>query len=151
MILRLATALFLATTGTVAATNNLPDGEIEGGKIVRQILDTRPVANYTNSGVLKIRQSKNSTIEIPVRFEVFITPTHWVSLYQTAPANGASPSARLLVTRESGGNRYELATLAENDACCPTNARLTRGQAMTPFAGSDFWVADLGLEFFHFF
>lgn len=148
MSLRLTTAFFLAATTAFAATNIQSEAEIEGGKIVRQILGTRPAANYTNTGVLKIRAGKNSTTQIPVRFEVFLTPTDWVSAYQTMSSNGASPSIRLLVTRQNGVNRYELATLTTDDACCPTNTVLTNQQAMMPFAGSDFWLADLGLEFF---
>ena len=149
MILRLATTFFLTATAGFAATNTLPEKEIEGGKIVRQILEARPAANYTNAGVLKIRAAKNSTAQIPIRFEVFLTPTNWVSVYQMMSSNGTSPSIRLRVIRQNGNNRYELATLTTDDACCPTNTILVGAQAMMPFAGSDFWLADLGLEFLH--
>ena len=44
-------------------------------------------------------------------------------------------------------NRYELFDPA--DATNTVAKELTRAQIMAPFAGSDFWIADLGLEFLH--
>ena len=46
-------------------------------------------------------------------------------------------------------NRYELIEPAGAGATNAVTKQLTPDQTMIPFAGSDFWVADLGLEFLH--
>jgi hypothetical protein len=147
MIWRLAIVVWLAATCLPAATNELSESEVEGRRIVQRLLQTRPPENSTNSGTLKIFRKKETVVEIPVRFEVTTTPTVWRSVYQASFKNGASPSIRLTATHQAGTNFYELATLADNDACCATNVSLKGNQTMIPFAGSDFWIADLGLEF----
>ena len=51
---------------------------------------------------------------------------------------------------EDAPNQYQLIKVfLEADKFSPVNAELTGEQTMTPFAGSDFWISDLGLEFFH--
>ena len=139
--------LCFAATVLPAATNELSESQVEGQRIVQRLLKTRPPESSTNFGTLKVFRKKAEVVEIPIRFEVTTTPTVWRSIYQTSSSNGASPSIRLTVTHQAGTNFYELATLADNDACCPTNSALKGNQTMIPFAGSDFWVADLGLEF----
>ena len=46
-------------------------------------------------------------------------------------------------------NRYELIDPAATGATNGIARELNREQIMAPFAGSDFWIADLGLEFLH--
>src|SRR5205823_8188268 len=62
--------------------------------------------------------------------------------------SGEQPAEKLVVVHtNSASNCYLLARALNSDksftelAPCP--------QPMTAFAGSDFWLADLGLEFFH--
>ena len=77
-------------------------------------------------------------------------PTNWVSVYETLASADRPGGAKLTVIHTGGQpNRYEL---VEPGAAGGTNAvakELTPEQTMVPFAGSDFWVADLGLEFLH--
>jgi hypothetical protein len=46
-------------------------------------------------------------------------------------------------------NQYRLANSAEAGATNAVPKELTPEQTMIPFADSEFWVADLGLEFLH--
>lgn len=147
MMWRLAIVFVLATARALAATNEVAGPELDAKEIIQRLREARPPGNSTNSGVLKIFRKKSAPVEIPVRFQVITTPQLWRSIYQTSSANGATPAFRLTVTQQAGTNFYELAKLANDDSCCPTNMPLAGSQTMIPFAGSDFWVADLGLEF----
>jgi YD repeat-containing protein len=85
-----------------------------------------------------------------VRFETISTPTNWMSVYQTLSSGGGSGAEKLTVIHSDGRpNRYELTEPATAGATNFVTKDLSPARTMTPFAGSDFWVADLGLEFLH--
>ncbi len=87
---------------------------------------------------------------MPVRFELFSTPTNWVSIYEAGP-DGARRDRTQLRVIHSGTvpNQYLLGVASGTNAPCAALKELRPSEAMIPFAGSDFWVADLGLEFLH--
>jgi hypothetical protein len=143
-----AAVWLLAAAGAAAATNGLSEAEREGRAVAGQILEQVPAENSALSGVLKIRARKAKPVEIPIKCQVIVTATNWQSVYEVRP--GATNAVRLTVTHDGANpNRYELAESSGDDCCVLSVTNLTRRQTMVPFAGSDFWVADLGLEFFH--
>jgi hypothetical protein len=121
------------------------EGARQGRALVAEIqsrLSQPPPEGLTNTGVLKIRARKSARIEIPVRFQI-VAPEgpsmRWSSEYE---ATGTNNRVRLTVIRSAGQpNRYRLVEDGKQ-------TELAGNQAMVPFAGSDFWAADLGLEFF---
>ena len=126
-----------------------PNAEADGQALVTGLLAQTPAQDFTNHGVLFIRPAKGSgpRRSVPVHFKIFATGDDWTSVYETAPTNG-EPCVRLSVIRNAlGGIEYRLAQ-APNSAGLDSAAKALAGaEAMTPFAGSDFWAADLGLEF----
>ncbi len=123
--------------------------EKEARTLVAEMLAAKPDQSTTNTGHVRIREASGKDREIPVRFEIVSTPTNWVSVYETLPS-AEGPGGLKLTVIHSGEqpNRYELL----GPAVGATNAaakELTPDQLMAPFAGSDFWIADLGLEFLH--
>jgi hypothetical protein len=124
--------------------------EQEGRALVAKLLAQRPEQNATNTGSLSIRDAAGEEREIPIRFEIASTPTNWISVYETLPAANRTGGVKLTVTRSGAQpNRYELFDPASAGATNAVAKALSRDQIMVPFAGSDFWVADLGLEFLH--
>jgi YD repeat-containing protein len=124
--------------------------EQEARALVATMLAQKPDQNATNTGSVKIRDAAGNTREIPVRFEISSTPTNWVSVYETLPS--AIQPGGLKLTVIHAGEQPNCYTLLDPATASTTNAaarRLTPDQIMTPFAGSDFWIADLGLEFLH--
>jgi hypothetical protein len=114
----------------------------QGRVLINEILAGRPEHNATNTGVLRIREAKSKYSEIPVRFEIVAGETNWETLYQTIPGTNASRSVTLQIIHAPGKpNEYHLTEDREKT--------FSGNDAAIPFAGSDFWVADLGLEFFH--
>ena len=132
-----AMSLLVAFGAFAATTNKLSDAEIAGRKLVQQILELRPTENLTNTGVLKIRPKKQKQTEIPVTFKVVVTPTNWSSVYD------AGMSWVTIIHADATADEYRFH--AENGK----EVNLSGDQTMFPFAGSDFWIADLGLEFFY--
>lgn len=115
----------------------------QGRTLVAEILSQRPTQNFTNTGVLKIRDGNRKRTEIPVKFEIVANETNspgWSSAYETA---GTNSHARLTVVH--GENQPGVYFLTANNS----QTNLAKNQTMIPFADSDFWIADLGLEFFH--
>jgi hypothetical protein len=154
-------ALILLTAfGAMAQTTNaLSDTEIRGRQLVRQILEQRPAGNFTNTGVLQIRDAQGKRSEIPVICEVVTesTDSTWESIYRAGATN--QQVTLVVVHAADQSSRYFYRTNSDTTvpplSDIPAPERLPRGRQMTgpelttPFAGSDFWLADLGLEFFH--
>ena len=122
----------------------------EARALVSDMLAQKPDQNVTNTGRVTIRDATGKEREIPVRFEVTCIPTGWASVYETLPSAGGPGGMRLTVIHSGEQpNRYELINPAAPGATNAVTQELAQDQIMAPFAGSDFWIADLGLEFLH--
>ncbi|MGD0259367.1 MAG: outer membrane lipoprotein-sorting protein [Verrucomicrobiota bacterium] len=124
--------------------------EKEACALVADLLAQKPEQSTTNTGRVKIRDAAGNEREIPVRFEIMATPTNWVSVYETLASEGGPGGMRLTVIHaDQRPNQYQLTDQAEPGATNGLPRELAPDQTMIPFAGSDFWVADLGLEFLY--
>ena len=124
--------------------------EQEARALVAELLAQKPEQNTTNTGRARILDAAGKEREIPMRFEITASPTNWVSVYETLTSPGGAGGVKLTVIHAAGQpNQYQLVNPAEVGATNSVPKQLTPDQTMIPFAGSDFWVADLGLEFLH--
>jgi len=142
-------ALSYQAYSAAAATFDAPivpaDPAAAGRELVARLLAMKPAESVTNEAVLRIRTNKNSQFEVPLRIEVQVTETNWSTTYRTVPTtNAAAATVFTLTRRPSGRNHYEL---RRDDGDLKGSIHLTADDAMTPFAGSDFWLADLGMEY----
>jgi hypothetical protein len=118
----------------------------EGLALVNEMFSQQPDPS-TTTGVMAIRTSTNYT-EIPIKFQTLVTPTNWVSVYEAHFKNrvetydithdGTKPN-----TYFAAGNAF----ISGTPITAPTPGPVRNIWA--PFAGSDFSIADLGLEFLH--
>ncbi len=117
----------------------------EARAIVAEMLAQTPASNSTNTGQIRIRDREGNEREIPARFEIIVGPTNWLNVYETLDASNHAVATKLIVTHtDNAANRYQIA-----EGTNSTPKELTPQQAMAPFAGSDFWIADLALDFLH--
>ena len=124
--------------------------EQEARAPVADLLAQKPEQNTTNTGRARIRDAAGKEREIPMRFEITATPTNWASVYETLATNGGPAGMRLTVIHSGERpNQYQILDSADAAATNAVPKVLSPDQTMIPFAGSDFWVADLGLEFLH--
>ena len=119
-------------------TNDLATAKREGRELSRQLRDTRPEVGFTNSGTLEIRDSRKQRSTLHFSSRLVVTGTNWTSFY--AATDGTNQLTTFSVEhRADAPSQYRL------DHTNLVNA----SQTTLPFAGSDFWLTDLGLEFLH--
>jgi hypothetical protein len=152
--------LFFALAATAQTTKTLSNAEIQGQELAQEIqgrLAQPPAGNFTtNTGVLRIRGDHDLRQEVAITCVTSFTGTNWQAVYRTSWTNRMES---LLIIHDAGGQtRYYCRT---NDVVpilgtlMPENLfrnqpRLLSGvEIEAPFAGSDFWISDLGLEFIY--
>jgi Outer membrane lipoprotein-sorting protein len=149
----LGVILLFVTGAPAQTTNGLSDAEIQGQKLVQDILQGTPTENLKQAGTLIIRDSKGNRASVPVNFTTVITNGYWEVCYLADPTNNYY-STIILTIRHQGEqpNKYMLCQIKDDRQNIVDSfpvAHLAASEIMVPFAGSDFWIADLGLEFFH--
>jgi outer membrane lipoprotein-sorting protein len=156
--LRFLRFLFLLTALLAVAAMDPPSQPIvlspeqaakEGGALVDEMLSQQPAESST-TGTMSIRTPKKFT-QIQIKFQTILSSTNWMSDYQTVYADHVE---HVLITHtpnqtntysQFGSNwggdekKIHLLDLAPNPV----------KDIWAPFAGSDFSIADLGLEFLH--
>ena len=90
-----ALVLFFAVGARAETTNALSDAEIQGRQLARQLCDARPAENFTNTGVLQIRDGQDNRTNFSIKCEVVVTPANWQSIYETVATNKYLNGSRL--------------------------------------------------------
>ena len=144
-----ALVLFLAVGAAAETTNGLSDAEIQGRKLAQQLCDAHPTVKYTNDGTILIRGKTNQTLGLHI--ETSIGDNEWQTHYIAYQQN--SPISEELNVVHSGfsKNRYLWRSWFAGgivppfqESTFPNSAAFTNS-----FFNTDFSLADLGLEFFH--
>jgi hypothetical protein len=120
------------------------EGAREAKALVAEMLAERPEQRSTNVGVLKIRDGEGNRREIPLKIVTLVTRTNWLQIYEASATPSSSAITFTIVHTADNPNQYLLSTSSTAAA-----KQLTPAELMVPFAGSDFWLADLGYEFLH--
>ena len=119
----------------------------EGARIATELRILRPAADTNWTGVIRLSRSGKPTVEIPVSCYVFVEPTRWRSVYNTSKTTDG-PAEKLEITRFTDGSTQYLYSISSTGVALPTEPEQLKGQeASIPFAGSDFYLSDLGMEF----
>ena len=122
---------------------DLPAARKAGSELVNELLSMRPTENTSTKGVLRIIANRQ-TQQVPFFFSVTNGPGNWTSTYEAKPTASDRKPMRLVIAQAPlSANKYTVSE-AEKSETNPVG-----NETMIPFAGSDFWVADLGLEFLH--
>jgi len=125
------------------------EAQKQGRALVADLLAQRPEQSSTNTGVMRIREPNGSQREVPIRFEVIPQSTSWLNVYKALPAQNRTGEKLTIIHSDAGPNQYCVNQLPANGGDDFSSEKLSGNQTMVSFAGSDFWVADLGLEFLH--
>jgi hypothetical protein len=164
-------------TAKAETTNGLSEAEIKGRELAHKLRDAWPEGNLTNTGVLHIRDGHGKRTNIPVTCLVIVGSGSWQSIYESTPTNLPKECPpqfvmyKLSITHAGSlPPTYRYAKPCGPMVALSTNtSKLTNGEApyenpvhsvwinsnlsgqdlLKPFADSDFWVCDLGMEFFH--
>ncbi len=164
-IVLFASVLLVAFVATAKTTNDSVAAVIQGRQLAQQILEQRPTENFTNTGVLKIRDANGKTSEIPVQCAVITAATNWSVVYKAYFTNFTEtltiihPANQLFRQLIAPGLPNDLPKSPDdlpkiagniNDRIEPFDTyQHDYGKTGNTFAGSDFSLDDLRLEFLH--
>ncbi|HEX3890312.1 MAG TPA: outer membrane lipoprotein-sorting protein [Verrucomicrobiae bacterium] len=151
-----AIILFAAFGATAETTNDLSDAEIQGRNLAQKILQQHPPESSTNSGILNIKDAKGVRSEVPIQCKTIVTTTNWQTIYKASWTNHYEILRVIHAADQSDSYFYDtndpvpiLGDIPVLGHLFKSPQKLSDTEIMTPFANSDFWIADLGLEFFH--
>jgi hypothetical protein len=125
------------------------EGEREARVLVSRLLEQKPEQAVTNTGLLKIRDAQGQQREVSARFVVVPGPDRWLNIYEAAGLAHQPPVTLTIIHRAEQPNEYFLADSEKARVTTPSPRKLGPDELMMPFAGSDFWIVDLGLDFLH--
>ena len=112
-----------------------------GADLALNMRAMRPVKPVQAEGKLRIRDPRGKRREVAVEFRTFVASRSLINIYQTRYGS---------LTVEQMVGKPTVYTVAPLPPIDPNKVQKFNGdQAMQPFEGSDFWMADLGLEFLH--
>ncbi|MFM1769449.1 MAG: hypothetical protein RJA22_1978 [Verrucomicrobiota bacterium] len=116
--------------------------EQQGAQLAARLREAAPVAADEFQGSLEIIARDDSITTLPIVSRITPGTNHWSVSYLARDPAGR-PLEELTILHAPGRpNAYRLAAgPASNTVPAPPLSR--------PFAGSDFWLGDLGLEFLH--
>lgn len=152
ILLLIAAALAIAAVQPPSQPIVLPPEQAakEGRALVNEMLSQKPSQNTTNTGVMTIRDAKNNRTAIPITFTVQVTPTSWVSEYVAKTTNGVFDICVAHTDNEPNAYYSKSYYRVRGDSHLPgipPSGPISGSDIQKPFAGSDFSLADLGLEF----
>jgi hypothetical protein len=133
--------LMVSTVFSFSASPTNIDDPVEGQKLARELRSVFPAENAKMTGVLRIAPQGAEHREVQMESRVEAGKESWNSIY-IAILPGASMETLTVRHSTNAPNAYEW---QQGDK----SQKLEGSNATNRFAGSDFALLDLGLEFFH--
>ncbi len=117
----------------------------EGRQLAAELRATRPASSFTNRATLRITSPEGSVRRLPVTITTLADEeSEWSVTY--AAQVGLNVESLRIVRRPANPPAYEFARSVTNSVQ-PVAEPVSAGDTQQPFATSDFWLSDLGLEF----
>ena len=139
-----------SATSTLAQDPPLARQREQGSRLALELRSQKPAENLTNSGTLRIRDPKGRRRELPVIIVTLVDDQRWQVRYEAHPTQSNAPIESLTVSfTTNAAPRYELARSEPNAPIASPPKAIAPDASAEPFAQTDFWFCDLGLEFLH--
>jgi hypothetical protein len=142
--------LALGQSGVFAALPNLPEYREkpgEGKELVQELLSRVPRENREFSGTFQIfPPGGGPRRNVPFKMTLDAGERSWKDTYTSEGVAGDLPERLVIEHRENAPNRY---FLSKGQGAEAPGKPLSPKEIFQPFANSDFWICDLGLEFLH--
>ena len=138
-----AFAFLLFLAASIHAAGPIPINDpVEGQKLARELREMTPTEDASFKGTLRIFSTGIEPRDVPLQMTVDRGNKIWNTTYLARPTN--APQEALSVNRA-----YDVATNHYQWQRGKTVVTPSGNFATNSFAGSDFALLDLGLEFFH--
>jgi Outer membrane lipoprotein-sorting protein len=130
------------------SSNGLLDAVVQGRNLAKQLVEVRPSEALTNTGTLQIRSGQGKERKASLTIQTVVGTKGWSNTYSAILYLDKDRFSYVLIVGhllEQAGSYH----LTEETVAGRVEKELSPDKTMVPFAGSDFWLCDLGLEFFH--
>jgi hypothetical protein len=116
--------------------------------LAAELRNSSPPEPLNVRGLIRMRAADGQRIVVPFTYRTEWVTDGWLSVYESAASDVAGEQRLTVVHRPGQANEYRLEQ-APSDGKTALETTLRGQEAMVPFAGSDFWLADLGLDYLH--
>ncbi len=141
--------MFTLAAGTLFGQDVSPTGPEVGRELAAMLQSLRPAEEVKWSGMLKIAGRGQKVPAVPIQCETKLGETNWSVTYLTGATETMGAEKLTVVFSTNAPNEYIYARAASPGAPLGEPKVLTGSAADIPLAGSDFWLSDLGFEFYH--
>lgn len=149
-ILTLACVRVAAAAASTFEKPIVPDDPDKAGReLVAHLLSIRPGAPgdcVTNNALLAVRR-KGGSFEVPLQIETRVTETNWTATYRTQGTNKEHAASFSLTCAANRPNEYRVWKFSRPPGDTNEFEVISGPEAFIPFAGSDFWLAEFGMEY----
>jgi Outer membrane lipoprotein-sorting protein len=152
-LIRLAVLVLAAAATLLFQLAAVPDSlssldPKEAGQILAaRLRSLAPAEESQFKGALNIRRGR--TRIIPLTLTIAIEPAGWKAIYETSGSDNVPAEKLIVVHGTNRPNEYRFVQAAKPGESPGALRCLANTEAALPFAGSDFWLTDFGLEFLH--
>jgi hypothetical protein len=141
-------ALAMILLAALACGNASAEPDLSGQELAQRIRSAEPEENSEIHGTLIIRAGKVVT-QVPVICRVVLKGATWETEYETSATANIGAEHLVVIHSTNGPNQYLYARATQPGTPPGKPEPVPPAEAGTPLAGSDFSLADLGLEFLH--
>lgn len=133
------------------AADELPpaEGPEAGKELATTLRSMRPAENVKWRGALKIVSRDHKTLSVPILCETTLGETNWSVMYLASATATTGAEKLTVIFSTNAPNQYIYARAATPNGPLGEPKTLTGAEADIPLAGSDFFLTDLGFEFYH--
>jgi hypothetical protein len=118
----------------------------EGRAFVEELLSLAPPETVYYGVLTRTESSEGGRRQVDIRYATTnIDEGQWQANYEGKVPEKSGPEKLTIVHRQGRANQYRYTP----DASAKEPVTLSGAEADIPFAGSDYWLSDLGLEFLH--
>jgi len=152
---QISLTMLLSAIGVLGSGIKKPEQQVkEGRELALRLLSMAPKEEFDGKAMLKRLDAKGKMLpDLHANFQAYrpdpARPDKWIQYYEAVNlVSGVEDVSRLVIFRESG-RAGEYAVLTKENPRINTAPRFKGNASMKPFAGSDFWLADFGFDFFN--
>jgi hypothetical protein len=134
---------------SLRAQQTYPTGPAAGQDLAAALCSMRPVEDADWRGVMKISGRGHQTLAIPVTCRTTTGESAWTVTYTTGATNSVVAEKLVINFSTNAPPQYLYSRAASPGAPLGEARHLSGAEADIPLGGSDFWLSDLGFEFYH--
>jgi hypothetical protein len=122
--------------------------ETDGRALAADLCNQAPGQDFSTSGLFKTREASGRRLQQHVSLKTIASSNSWQAVYEAGPS-AAQITAKLIIIHHSDAPNEYLLARSGPDGHLSNPAAIAPAQAMIAFAGTEFWLTDLGMDFFH--